>query len=384
MKKTIFLFLFICISIFIFGQDLLIEKDDILVIQSPEGGYHLYIKVKDAIKSVLLTETTRDPKLELDNYAYRAKEYNKINGDEQRLLNGEFILPEKKLFSLIDSTPEKNTPLGEAFHIWIPYIILYGYEWSRNGEVEVIDGTFFNIRTFAKPYGDYSGAFKDNPFKLRVTQKPLEASSTISKAESKKITYSGKAVTVFSDLSDHTKGDIVYPKSPKEIISLLKKLLSKTKNKKIDLLFAIDSTESMRDDIMAVRAGITSILNQISAEYEDFRIGLVLYKDYEDDFLVRQACAFTNNISEFEKALSGFTVGGGRDIPEAVYEGLHLALLQPWRSSNSTVDKKLVLIGDAPPHSKPRGKIKKDTVEKLAKEKKVKIYSILLPHRSAY
>ncbi|MGF7110339.1 hypothetical protein J2Z29_002914, partial [Treponema pedis] len=157
MKKFFFTIIFISFFCVLKAQDISLGKDDVLVIQSPEGGYHLYIKAKPDIKSVLLTETTRDPELKEANYAYRNPDYNVINGDEKRLLNGEFLLPEKKLYSLIDSTPEEDTPLGKAFHIWIPYIIVYGYDWSRSGEVEVADGTFFNIRTFVKPYGDYDG-----------------------------------------------------------------------------------------------------------------------------------------------------------------------------------------------------------------------------------
>jgi regulator of replication initiation timing len=36
----------------------------------------------------------------------------------------------------------------------------------------VEDGTYFNIRSFALPYGDYRGRFKDNPFILRITRQP--------------------------------------------------------------------------------------------------------------------------------------------------------------------------------------------------------------------
>ena len=47
------------------------------------------------------------------------------------MLNGEFLDPEKKLYSLIDSTPEPHDVLGSAFRIFIPYIVKYGYDWSR-------------------------------------------------------------------------------------------------------------------------------------------------------------------------------------------------------------------------------------------------------------
>ena len=380
MQKRKFLWILIVgfLSVFLEAEDLSLSKEDLLVIQNPKGGYHLYIKAKPDIKSVLLTETTKDPDLKLDNYAYRDPNYNEINGDEKRLLNGEFLLPEKKLYSLIDSTPEKNTPLGEAYHIWIPYIILYGYDWSRSGEIEVKDGTFFNIRTFAKPYGDYTGNFQDNPFTLRVTQKPVE------KDPPPDLSYSDEAVKTFTDLADTTEGEMIYAKGPEDILSTIKEILKKGEKDHLDLLFALDSTESMKDDVEEVRKNISSMLAETLPQYKTYRIALVLYKDYREDFLVREACVFTDNLKKFEKALYGFRVFGGRDIPEAVYEGLFLGLRQSWRALDADVDKKLILIGDAPPHPKPRGKVTKEDVDKLAAEKGVKIYPIILPHTLSY
>lgn len=380
MQKRKFLWILIVgfLSVFLEAEDLSLSKEDLLVIQNPKGGYHLYIRAKPDIKSVLLTETTKDPDLKLDNYAYRDPNYNEINGDEKRLLNGEFLLPEKKLYSLIDSTPEKNTPLGEAYHIWIPYIILYGYDWSRSGEVEVKDGTFFNIRTFSKPYGDYTGNFQDNPFTLRVTQKPVE------KDPPPDLSYSDEAVKTFTDLADTTEGEMIYAKGPEDILPTIKEILKKGEKDHLDLLFALDSTESMKDDIEEVRKNISSMLAEILPQYKTYRIALVLYKDYREDFLVREACVFTDNLKKFEKALYGFRVFGGRDIPEAVYEGIFLGLRQSWRALDADVDKKLILIGDAPPHPKPRGNVTKENVDKLAADKGVKIYPIILPHTLSY
>ena len=380
MQKRKFLWILVVgfLSVFLEAEDLSLSKEDLLVIQNPKGGYHLYIRAKPDIKSVLLTETTKDPDLKLDNYAYRDPNYNEINGDEKRLLNGEFLLPEKRLYSLIDSTPEKNTPLGEAYHIWIPYIILYGYDWSRSGEIEVKDGTFFNIRTFAKPYGDYTGNFQDNPFTLRVTQKPVE------KDAPPDLSYSDEAVKTFTDLADTTEGEMIYAKGPEDILSTIKEILKKGEKDHLDLLFALDSTESMKDDVEEVRKNISSMLAETLPQYKTYRIALVLYKDYREDFLVREACVFTDNLKKFEKALYGFKVFGGRDIPEAVYEGIFLGLRQSWRTLDADVDKKLILIGDAPPHPKPRGKVTKEDVDKLAAEKGVKIYPIILPHTLSY
>ena len=146
-------------------QKIRVENQNVKLIADKEnGGYHLYVKKSPNVNSILLTETTKDPTGKNDSYAYRAKEYNKINGDEKRILNGEFLVSEGAKYSLVDSTPEETDFFGPAFHIYIPQTLVYGYEWSRNGEIQIDKGTFINIRSFEKPYADYTGNYVDNPF----------------------------------------------------------------------------------------------------------------------------------------------------------------------------------------------------------------------------
>ena len=390
MKKTSCALFFALIVASLAGAlDLAVDRGDVLIIQSPEGGYHLYIRKKADIQSVLLTETTRDPDLKESNYAYRATEKNAINGDEKRMLSGAIIPPEKKIWSLIDSTPEKDTPLGEAFHIWVPYVLQWGYPWSRNGETEVKDGTFINIRAFSKPYGDYSGSFADNPFKIRVTQKPVARAlppAPVARSEPApeppaNVEYMKDAVSSFTSLAEKSRGKTLYAKGPEDIVPLIKATLIPPGDKSLDLAFVIDATESMMDDIDRVRKELIPELEGCLKEYPAWRVSLLLYKDYDEDFLVKRACIFTEDLPTFKKALGSFRVQGGRDIPEAVYEALDGALSLPW---NPAADKKIILIGDAPPHPKPRGKVTKEAVEASAQELGVQMNVIILPHGETY
>ncbi|THB66111.1 MAG: hypothetical protein D6B26_03135, partial [Spirochaetaceae bacterium] len=66
---------------------------------------------------------------------------------------------------------------------------------------------------------------------------------------------------------------------------------------------------------------------------------------------------------------------GGRDIPEAVYEGLFAALAgYEWQAEH----RKIILVGDAPPHPRPRGNIDAEMVYAAAKEYAVEIQPILV------
>ena len=87
------------------AQDLGIQPLDLRIEQRGDGGYHLYIRAKPGVGSILLTETTVDPARQADNYAYRSPVWNAVNGDERRILDGAFLPTGNNLFFLIDSTP---------------------------------------------------------------------------------------------------------------------------------------------------------------------------------------------------------------------------------------------------------------------------------------
>jgi hypothetical protein len=164
-NRTIFFafcLLFVTSSFYVNAQNLLLETRDIAVENQGDSGLHLFIRKKPGIGSVMLTESTRDPAGIEDTLAYRAPEWNPVNGDEQRVgASGQ-----DALWSLIDSSPEPHPLLEEAFHVYIPPVIVYGAEGSRQGIVDIAEGAYINIRTFALPYADYAGEFEDNPFTL--------------------------------------------------------------------------------------------------------------------------------------------------------------------------------------------------------------------------
>jgi hypothetical protein len=358
----------ICLGINgLFAQDLSINTGDIRIEQRVDGGFHLFIRKKPGIASVLLTESTRDPGFREDSYAYRTAERNEINGNEIRIIDGEPIPPEREIWSIIDSSPENHPELGRAFHLYIPYIIFYGYEDTRHGEVYVIDGAYFNIRSFSLPYGDYRGSYRDNPYILRVTQKPLEGPPEGN--------YMKDTEEAFKEIAQGGRGEFVYSTGPADLVEKIKGILEAEKGRKVDLVLCLDTTSSMKDDIDAVRKALIPMLEGIIREFSSFRIGMVLYKDYYDEYLTR-TIPFTSDFSVFQRNLNNIRVGGGRDIPEAVYEALHEGAVKfPWTAESRLI----VLIGDAPPHPRQRGKISKDMVSREVEEKGLKVNAIILP-----
>ncbi len=346
------------------GEDLLVGPGDLRIDLSADGGYHLRIRRKPDIGSILLTESTEDPSKKPETFAYRTSERNPVNGDERRILNGKELKAEGAYF-LLDSTPEPDAEFGAAFHIFIPYVVEYGYPWSRRGEVMVVDGTYLSVRAFAKPYADYSGPYRDNPFVLRISQKPL--------AGPPEGNFMPDTVKEFTRLAD--EGETVKTPGKEDMIDRIGKLIERQKGKTVDLVIALDTTQSMEDDIPYLRKLLVPAMKPLLSRFDEYRVGLVLYRDYMEEYLVRNF-PFTENLDAFQRYLDAVRVSGGRDIPEAVHEALHFAIRRyDWKAEN----RLLILIGDAPPHPRPRGAITEENVKADAKERGILIHSIILP-----
>ncbi|MDE6719141.1 MAG: VWA domain-containing protein, partial [Treponemataceae bacterium] len=157
----------------------------------------------------------------------------------------------------------------------------------------------------------------------------------------------------------------------------------------VDVVFAIDATGSMKDDIELLRKKLISRLQEKLKSFGDVRFGLLFYRDYGDNFNTRglpvKQFDFTNDFEEFSKNLNSIKIRGteGGDIPEAVYEALFACMdFYKWRGGAT---KKVILIGDAEPHPTPRrsGKYSKELVEKTAAERGISVSAIITPDDKA-
>lgn len=396
MKKSLFFIVnLFFISLFFYSQSeisnknhLVLAPKDLIITQEFNSenqciGYNLFIRKKDGMESVMLLETVKDPKGKLDNYAYRAKEWNKINGDEIRYLDGKELKSEYSKYSLISSSPKYHPVFKTAFHIFIPLELEYGYPWSRHGSVKIGKGVFINIRSFEKKYGDYTGAFLDNSymFDFSSVEKKFELTDV----------YNPMAAEDFSLIAQESKGLLTFSKGPETITEdLLKTIDSIEPKNKLDIVFAIDTTGSMKDDMETLqKEWIAKLLVQIE-KFDDYRLGLVFFRDYNDNYNYKgfpvKFFDFTSDMTLFRKNCNSAVIKGieGGDIPEAVYEALYAGLsFYNWRSDAA---KKIVLIGDAQAHPKPRGpkKISQEKVLNLAKEKNIILDCIILPDDKDY
>jgi Mg-chelatase subunit ChlD len=118
---------------------------------------------------------------------------------------------------------------------------------------------------------------------------------------------------------------------------------------RLDLVFLIDATGSMGDEIAKLKASMRAMAQQIAQlpGQPDICWGLVSYRDRGDAYLTRTH-DFTDDLGAFQQQLAGVQAHGGGDTPEALNEALHEAVHRmSWRQQAARM---VVLVADAPPH----------------------------------
>ena len=119
----------------------------------------------------------------------------------------------------------------------------------------------------------------------------------------------------------------------------------------VDVLFLLDVTGSMGDEINQLKTTIAAVSSQLEElpQHPDIRFGMTLFRDQGDAF-VTSTFDLTNDLASFQAALNDVVAGGGGDTPEAVDEGFAAALNDPTWRDPATTTQMIFLVGDAAPH----------------------------------
>lgn len=120
----------------------------------------------------------------------------------------------------------------------------------------------------------------------------------------------------------------------------------------VDVVFVIDTTGSMGDDIAGVKNFASQFVDDLTSRTRSYRVALVDYRDFparsgsSGDYPSKVRLNFTDNKSSIQGAINGLSLGDGGDFPETVWSGLEAGIALPWRPG---VKKVVIQIGDAPP-----------------------------------
>lgn len=143
----------------------------------------------------------------------------------------------------------------------------------------------------------------------------------------------------------------------------------------LDVLFLLDATGSMADEIGQIQRTIVSIAERIDQidPRPTLRFGLVAYRDRGDDYVTR-VTDFTADVITFRDALLNTNADGGGDEPEALNEGLHAAIQGVGWSDDAV--RLTFLVADAPPHLDYPDDYDYVTEARMAVTSGIKIYTI--------
>ncbi len=122
----------------------------------------------------------------------------------------------------------------------------------------------------------------------------------------------------------------------------------------LDLMFVIDTTGSMDDELSYLQVELADVIARVDQELGvdlDLRISMVFYKDEGDEYVV-ESYPFTTNLDDALSQLQAHTAGGGGDTPEAVVEALDSAVADHEWSSSARA-RMMFMVLDAPPHDSP-------------------------------
>ncbi|GAB4206941.1 MAG: hypothetical protein OHK0022_34600 [Roseiflexaceae bacterium] len=118
---------------------------------------------------------------------------------------------------------------------------------------------------------------------------------------------------------------------------------------RLDVMFLLDATGSMDDEISRIQQTIDSIAQRIDGfnPRPALRFGLVAYRDRGEEYVTR-VYDFTPDLPAFRTTLLSVQAFGGGDEPEALNEALHAAIQQVNWADDAV--RLTFLVADAPPH----------------------------------
>lgn len=137
---------------------------------------------------------------------------------------------------------------------------------------------------------------------------------------------------------------------PGSVTTVTFPVTEQTQNVQLDVVFLLDATGSMADEIAQLQENILAISDQIDGlpGQINARYGLVSYRDRGDAY-VTDVHDFEADVRDFQDTLRDVEANGGGDYPEDLNSGLQDALNSvDWRA-NDTI-KLIFLVADAPPH----------------------------------
>jgi hypothetical protein len=149
----------------------------------------------------------------------------------------------------------------------------------------------------------------------------------------------------FTALAKYTKGKRYDARSASEVPVIINNVIDSHAVSSVDLVFLIDNTGSMSDDIDQVKKSLSGIIANLPS---NTRLGMAIYNDKNvDPTNWYKNLNLTTDFTKANQFLNSISVDGGGDLPESVYDGIYRTVDElSWASKTKRM---IIVIGDAPP-----------------------------------
>ncbi|MES2762147.1 MAG: T9SS type A sorting domain-containing protein [Bacteroidota bacterium] len=165
--------------------------------------------------------------------------------------------------------------------------------------------------------------------------------------------YNNVAVSYFSSLSDSLHGRSYFADNSDGVMLSVMDVLTSRINQGTDIVFLVDKTGSMDDDIATVKNSLNMIMSYLS-QFNNVKVAMAFYgdKNYHYDLWYNRT-NLTNNVSDIERFMETYSTIGNPDVPESVNDGIVRTVEEMnWTPGNRRL---MLVIGDAqsqlPPYS---------------------------------
>lgn len=221
------------------------------------------------------------------------------------------------------------------------YVIEYASVYDED-DFDADEAYFYEIGETDEEEFTHSGLYEESTYAYRVTayneddddiyEFPIVFGKTVG------------VVEFFEGMADATGGTLTEYDGADELDEVILSVIADYIDPNTDLVFLIDMTGSMYDDINTVQSAIGTFIDALPS---GVNVGVANYGDNNVDAVwylssPLESSPYTNTL-EF---ISSMTTSGGGDTPESVYDGIYETVdVMEWSKPN----KAIIVIGDAGP-----------------------------------
>ena len=214
---------------------------------------------------------------------------------------------------------------------------------ALENKIAEMEETISKLRKKIEDLEEENRELKAKVIELEERIKELEAQ--LAKCETEKAELEAENSRMMAEIDDLKRTN----KELEQRAENAERALSITK--KLDIVFVMDCTSSMKDEIEDLKANLVGIVRILQRTVESVHIGFIAFRDIGDEYVTKPFSITdteSGGLNRLITFVNGLSAAGGGDDEEAVQIAMREADGLNWRSG---VKQVMVIIGDAAAHA---------------------------------